>query len=158
MSRADDIVAGAHEHYDDGVLYDYEYRRRRADVRFYRRLAGEILGGPGEILDLACGTGRVAIPLVRDGHRVVGLDRTNAMLARARARASRIGRAARGRLLLVRADMRNFAFERRFPLAIMVFNCLEHLYSAADITACLRCVHRHLAPGATWGSTCRIRT
>ena len=51
--RADD-EAGAREHFEDAALYDFEYRRRRADVNFYRR-AGRRRRGP--VLDLACGTG-----------------------------------------------------------------------------------------------------
>jgi len=147
LTREGDIRAGAGEHYADGVLYDYEYRRRREDVRFYRRTAAELLGEPGLILELACGTGRITVPLLRDGHRVVGMDLSEAMLGRARARFARLGRAARARSLLVRADLRSFAFGRRFPLVIMAFNCLEHLYTAEELTACLSRVRDHLAPG-----------
>jgi 2-polyprenyl-3-methyl-5-hydroxy-6-metoxy-1,4-benzoquinol methylase len=70
----DRVDAGSREHYADAALYDYEYRRRRADVTFYRELAQKRLGGPGRILDLGAGSGRVTIPLARDGHTVVGLD------------------------------------------------------------------------------------
>src|SRR4029079_4669520 len=93
----EDETAGAIEHFEDAALYDHDYRRRRADVRFYRTLADEH-GGAGP--DLACGTpraevharsfvvcgcgpGGLMVPLLRDGHTVVGLDRAPAMLARA---------------------------------------------------------------------------
>ena len=66
--------------FDDPLLYDWEYRRRRDDVRFYRTLAGE-RGGP--VLNLGCGTGRLMLPLLRDGHVVVGVDRARPMLTRA---------------------------------------------------------------------------
>ena len=62
--------------FEDAALYDWEYRRRRDDVRFYRTLADE-RGGP--VLDLGCGTGRLMAPLLRDGHVVVGLDHAPAM-------------------------------------------------------------------------------
>jgi len=147
QQRAADIRAGSREHYDDGQLYDYEYRRRRSDVRFYRDLATELLGEQGRLLEVACGTGRITVSLLRDGHHVVGMDRSEAMLARARARVGRIGLAARARAALVRADMRCFAFQRRFPLVVMAFNSLEHLYTDEDLSACLHCVHDHLVPG-----------
>src|SRR5947208_5098811 len=100
LSR-DDQRAGAVEPFEDAALYDWEYRRRRDDVRFYRTLADE-RGGP--ILDLGCGTGRLLIPLVRSGHVVVGVDRAPAMLARAAARLARLAPRARRRALRVRAD------------------------------------------------------
>src|SRR3954470_6009095 len=86
--------------FEDAVLYDWEYRRRRDDVRFYTTLADE-RGGP--VLDLGCGTGRLMLPLLRAGHVVVGVDRASAMLARAAARVRRLGPSVRQRALLLRA-------------------------------------------------------
>jgi len=61
----DDLVdAGSREHYADAALYDYEYRRRRADVTFYRELASERRAD--RVLELGAGSGRVTIPLARD--------------------------------------------------------------------------------------------
>lgn len=141
------VEAGAHEHYADADLYDYEYRRRRADVNFYRGLATELLGTSGHILELACGSGRVTTGLLRAGHRVVGLDLSVPMLRRAGARIRRLGRAARDRSALVCADMRGFALGARFPLVIMAFNAFEHLYTRTEVRACLERVRAHLAPG-----------
>src|SRR3954470_21479976 len=85
-----DEEAGARESFEDAALYDFEYRRRRADVTFYRRIDDERREGEaGPVLDLACGTGRVLVPLLRDGHTVVGVDRSRAMLERAAWRLSR---------------------------------------------------------------------
>src|SRR5438270_2418846 len=96
LSR-DDQRAGAVEPFQDAALYDWEYRRRRDDVRFYRTLADE-RGGP--VLDLGCGTGRLTLPLLRDGHRLVGIDHAAPMLARAAGRVRRLGAPARARALL----------------------------------------------------------
>ncbi len=75
-SLVDDLVdAGSREHYADAALYDYEYRRRRADVTFYRELARE---HPGPILELGAGSGRVTVALARDGHDVVAIDQSRA--------------------------------------------------------------------------------
>jgi SAM-dependent methyltransferase len=139
-----DLASGTREHYEDAVLYDYEYRRRRQDVTFYRQLAKSHIGGSGTILELGCGTGRITTALLRDGHTVVGLDLSERMLARATARMARIGRAARERGSLVRGDMRDFAFATRFPLVISAFNSLEHLYTRHDLAACLARVREHL--------------
>ena len=143
--RDEDLVdRGCREHYDDAALYDHEYRRRRQDVSFYRRLAREILGGPGRILELACGSGRVTTALLRDGHEVVGLDLSPAMLERAAARIARLGRSARARATLIQGDARDFSLGARFPLCIMAFNSFEHLYTRVEVAACLERVRAHL--------------
>lgn len=141
-----DLDAGTVEHYEDAALYDFEYRRRRGDVNHYRRLARRLAPG-GPILELGCGSGRVLAPLARDGHRVIGLDTSQAMLRRARARLEALGRAARERGHVVRADMRRFALLARFPLIVCPFNAFQHLYTREDVAACLRAVAAHLADG-----------
>lgn len=142
-----DVDIGSREHYEDAALYDYEYRRRRADVWFYRELTERLVQRPGPILELGCGSGRVAIPLARAGFEVIGLDISASMLARARDRLSRQSRAVRERVSLIRGDARTFALDRQFPLIIMAFNSFEHLYTRVEVEACLSRVREHLVPG-----------
>jgi SAM-dependent methyltransferase len=131
--------------FDDPILYDWEYRRRRHDVAFYRMLADE-RGGP--ILDAGCGTGRLLVPLARDGHQVLGIDRSAAMLARAAWRLSRAGRAARGRAALARADLVALpAAASRFALVIAAFHTVQHCESDAALQTFLRDARRALIPG-----------
>jgi SAM-dependent methyltransferase len=132
--------------FQDAALYDWEYRRRREDVRFYRTLADE-RGGP--VLDLGCGTGRLAIPLCRDGHVVVGLDRAAPMLARAAARRARLAAPARGRVLLVRGDLGHLPLggRARFALAIAAFHTVQHLHTDGALVRFFREVRAVLAPG-----------
>jgi SAM-dependent methyltransferase len=140
----DDETAGALEPFEDAALYDWEYRRRRDDVRFYRLLADE-RGGP--VLDLGCGTGRLMLPLLADGHVVVGLDHAPEMLARAAARLARLPPARRRRALLVRGDLRRVAFAPRFAFAIVAFHGIQHLITDADLLRFLRRVRAALIPG-----------
>jgi SAM-dependent methyltransferase len=143
-----DEEAGGRESFDDAVLYDFEYRRRRADVTFYRRIAAErreLDGGP--VLDLACGTGRILVPLLRDGHTVVGIDRSPAMLARAAWRVRRQSATRRARALLVQADLRGFAFKPAFALAVCAFHSVQHLVARGDLGRFLRAVRSSLVPG-----------
>jgi SAM-dependent methyltransferase len=146
--RADE-EAGGREAFEDAALYDFEYRRRRADISFYRRLAQDRrqFAPVGPILDLACGTGRLLVPLLRDGHTVVGLDRSASMLAEARRRVARLSAARRPRCLLLRADMRTFSLRPRFALAVAAFHSVQHLYSEADLQRFLRATRACLVPG-----------
>lgn len=147
----DDLVdAGSREHYSDAALYDYEYRRRRADVAFYRELARKRLGESGRILEIGAGSGRVTIPLARAGHEVVAIDGSPAMLGKLRARVAALPRAVARRITVLDGDLRTFDAKAKFPLVMAVFNVLEHLYTRPEVDACLRRVAAHLAPGGAF--------
>lgn len=135
------LERGSADHYRDAVLYDYEYRRRRDDVRFYVWLARH-LGSP--VLDLGCGTGRVAAPMVRVGLDVLGLDLSAPMLARAQ---QRVRRVRRGRLRLVRGDLRSLPLRARFPLVVAAFNTLQHIYRAEVLVELIHRAGELLADG-----------
>jgi SAM-dependent methyltransferase len=145
----EDLVdAGSREHYADAALYDYEYRRRRADVTFYRELARR--RGATHILELGAGSGRVTVPLARDGRRVVAVDQSAAMLGRLRDRIARLPSPVADRITPVIGDLRTFSVAGRFPLAIAAFNVLEHLYTRGEVTACLQRIAAHLDPGGAF--------
>jgi len=125
--------------YDHPILYDRVVRPGPCEA-FYRDLASQT-GGP--ILEVACGTGRLTLPLARDGHEVVGLDASPAMLRTAKARAD----AENVEITLVQGDMRSFDLGRHFPLVILCCNSLAHLTTNEDVKAGLACVLKHLSPG-----------
>jgi SAM-dependent methyltransferase len=114
------------------------------DVQRYLELAGEA-GGP--VLELCCGTGRVAIPLARAGREVVGVDLSQAMLDRFRRNLEREDEATAARVELIRQDVTRLALERAFPLVVMAFNSLLCITSFAGQRAALSAAARHLAPG-----------
>jgi ubiquinone/menaquinone biosynthesis C-methylase UbiE len=109
-----------------------------ADCQWFAGLARRT-GGP--VLELGCGTGRVAVPIAKDGHQVVGLDQSAAMLERAERRARRDGIEVRW----VEGDMRAFSFDETFALIFVAFNSFLML-NADDRWACLARVREHLAP------------
>jgi SAM-dependent methyltransferase len=137
------------EGWDDyAPFYDWENARTlgRRDVPFWRTLAARA-GGP--VLELGCGTGRIALPLGRAGAHVVGIDRSEAMLARARQRVRRAK--MRPRVHLVRGDIRHLPFRRPFPLVIAPYGILQSLLRERDLKATLEAVHAVLEPGGTFG-------
>lgn len=121
-------------------FYDWD-TQEATDLEFYRNLAART-GGP--ILDLACGTGRVALALARAGYEVVGLDLSLAMLERARQKAEQAGLSQRVHWLC--ADMRRFALGRQFPLVIIPLNSFMHLTAPPDHRLALRTIARHVQP------------
>ena len=106
---ADLVDAGSREHYSDAALYDYEYRRRRTDLAFYKALAKRRLGDSGRILELGAGSGRITIPLARAGYEVVAIDSSKPMLAKLRARVDALPSSVARRITIVEADLRSFA-------------------------------------------------
>ena len=147
VRQLSDIFAGQPEDPEKlAALYDLEHDAERGDVTFYRELARR---ARGSILDLGCGSGRLLRPLV-DGaprRRVVGLDGSAALLARAtrRIEADAGLRAARdaGRLELVRADVRRIDLRERFSLIVAV-GVLPHLSGPSDAEAMLCSARRRL--------------
>jgi SAM-dependent methyltransferase len=134
----------------DPVAYDAQAQGVPGDVEFFLSLAQEAHAAGQPVLELACGTGRVSIPIAQAGVRVVGLDQSAAMLGRAREKA-RPERSRRGAGLdnacWVEGDMREFELPERFGLVFIPYRSFQHLLTADDQLACLRCIHRHLVPG-----------
>jgi len=122
-------------------LYDLFYDDFTQDIPMYRGFAGRV---GSRVLEIGCGTGRVAIPLARDGCSVTGIDIAEAMLAIARDKVERAGLADRVNLL--QADMRRFDLGARFDLAIAPINTFMHNATLNDQLDTLGCLRRHLAP------------
>lgn len=123
----------------DGKFYDV-LNTDMTDLPFYRRLCHE---ASGPILELCCGTGRLTLPLAREGFDVTGLDMEPAMLERARAKAAKEGI----EVPLHRGDMRDFDLARRFDLIFIPFNSLQNTYGREDVERIFASIKRHLGPG-----------
>ncbi|TRY25384.1 class I SAM-dependent methyltransferase [Brevibacillus sp. LEMMJ03] len=122
--------------------YDVTQRGLPGDVEFYLEMAR---AAGGEVLDLACGTGRIAIPLAEAGVSVTGLDLSAEMLERARKKADERG--VSGQLSFVQGDMRAFDLGKTFSLVMIPFRSFLHLLHIHEQMKALSCIRRHLAPG-----------
>ncbi|MCB0058419.1 MAG: class I SAM-dependent methyltransferase [Caldilineaceae bacterium] len=105
-------------------------------VAFYSDLARET-GGP--ILEIACGTGRVALPIARLGYAVTGLDIVPGMLVLARRKSAGLP------VRWVEGDARTFDLGERFRLIYMTGNAFQAFVTNAEQAALLQRVHAHLA-------------
>ena len=132
---------------DFAPVYDLDYGHRKEDIDFFVRLARE-QGSP--VLELACGTGRLALPLAREGFEVWGLDNSPGMLRIFAEKLKSEPTAPKGRVRLILADMREFAFARSFPLIILAFRTFQHLLSKDDQLRALRCARRHMSPSGVF--------
>lgn len=130
------------DYVDFAEYYEYDHAITE-DIPFYLARASEC-GSP--ILELACGTGRVLIPLAQAGFEVHGIDISRNMLAACRDAVHRFG--LDDRVRIEQADMTDFTLPRQdFKLIFAALRSFMHLPTPADQLACLRRAYAHLAPG-----------
>jgi SAM-dependent methyltransferase len=113
------------------------------DVAFYERIAREC-GGP--VLELACGTGRIALPLANAGLHVTGVDQSEAMLTIARRKLAALPASVQAHLTLVPQDMSALNLGLRFGFAFIPFRSFQHLLTIDLQRESLKAIRRHLEP------------
>jgi ubiquinone/menaquinone biosynthesis C-methylase UbiE len=139
--------------------YDWENRQTvgRRDIAFWERMSSAHAHGASAghgaakpILELGCGTGRVALPLARRGSIVIGIDRSASMLARAH---SRVRRAKlQPRVKLIRGDIRHLPFpDKTFPLVMAPYGVLQSLLEERLLRDTLKDVQRVLSRNGVFG-------
>lgn len=126
---------------ESAALYDLAYAAYDDDLALYEQFAAR---GDTPSLELAVGSGRVALHLARNGHRVVGIDTSRAMLARLEAS---LDDATRPLVRCVEADMRDVDLGETYDLVYCALDSFEQMRSNDDAIAALRHVARHLSPG-----------
>ncbi|HET7716256.1 MAG TPA: class I SAM-dependent methyltransferase [Bauldia sp.] len=118
----------------------------RGDIDFYAGL----LGGPGrQVLEIGCGTGRVAIALALRGHSVLGVDLSEPMLKIARAKSRSLTLPPAAGIGFLHQDMLKLDLPMRFDLVLLPYYTFNHLRTAQQRARCLSVVARHLLDGAT---------
>ncbi|HYK07174.1 MAG TPA: class I SAM-dependent methyltransferase [Gaiellaceae bacterium] len=121
-------------------LYDAWSASVTEDVEFYVQEA-RAAGGP--VVELACGTGRITVPIAKAGIRVIGVDGSTAMLEVAREYAA----AEEVELDLRHGDMREPPVSERVPLVLIPFRSLLHMTTESERLRALRAARELLLPG-----------
>jgi ubiquinone/menaquinone biosynthesis C-methylase UbiE len=130
--------------FSDFYLRAYAADEREGEAEWQALAAARLAGCPegGDLLDVPCGFGRHSVPLARAGYRVVGVDRSAALLEEARRRAG-----GERWPKLTRADYRELPFaDASFDAAVNLFTSLGYLGDEAD-TRVLGEIRRVLRPG-----------
>ena len=127
------------ETYGDRIadVYDDFYRTELDTEGAVETLAG--LAGAGPVLELAIGTGRVALPLAERGLEVQGIDASEAMVAKLREKDGG------DRIAVTMGDFADVAVEGRFSLIFIVFNTIFALLTQDDQQRCFANAAGHLA-------------
>lgn len=126
--------------YIEPDLYDAAYGWWRDDIPFY---VAQARAAAGPVLEVACGTGRVHLPLLQAGADADGFDLHPGFLEVLKRKAAALGLAPR----VVQADMRDFTMPRRYALVVIPFRAFLHNLTIEDELRTLRCCREHLEPG-----------
>jgi len=123
-------------------FYDPWSRSVTEDIEFY---VDQALASGGPVVELAVGTGRIAVPIAQAGIRVIGVDSSPAMLEVAEATAATAGV---GDLLDLRlGDLREPPVPERVPLVICPFRSLLHMETESEKLQALAAARNLLEPG-----------
>jgi SAM-dependent methyltransferase len=120
--------------------YDAILTRRDHDIDFYVARATE---ASGPVLEVACGTGRLTLPMARHGAEVHALDASPAMLSWLRAK---LADEPDLQVSVHEADMQAFDLDVSFGRVLVPFHAFTHLLDCESQVAALRAFHRHLRP------------
>lgn len=122
-------------------FYDYEQEGFVKDILLYVEYAKKC---GGKVLELACGTGRVLIPIAKEGIKVTGMDISEEMLNIARGKIVKLDKSIRENIEIVQGDMKQFYLKKKFSMIYIAFRSFQCLLTKQDQGACLESVNRHL--------------
>ena len=123
------------EEYRDPINYDLEFGGETDKYNFYLELAKS---NPGEVLELACGTGLTGIHLAQSGIEVLGVDITKDMIEYGRIKGKGLP------ITFLEGDARTFQIERRFSMVFLTGNAFQAFLNEEDQNALLQTVYKHL--------------
>jgi len=126
----------------DALMYDDSMSDWPGEIDYYLKLANAVREKGHPILDIACGTGRVALRLAQTGVRVVGMDLAPDMLTVAQQKTQGLPN-----VRWVQADMRSFDLGEQFGLVIIPVHSFQFMLNPQDQMDCLKAIRRHLLPG-----------
>lgn len=144
-------VFGEYARYYDLLYRDKDYR---GEVAFVKSLLDRHAPKAKTILDLGCGTGRHAAGFVEQGFTVLGVDRSEEMLGRARAIVAALPAPLKGKLEVAAGDVRTFRTERRFDAVLSLFHVASYQTNDEDLRAMFQVASDHLVPGGLFLFDC----
>lgn len=121
----------------DASIYD-GMNTGTTDLQFYKRWLP--ISKDASILELCCGTGRLTVPIARDGYNICGVDYNSSMLDQAKIKASKAGVEIR----FIDADIRTLNLQEKYDLIFIPFNSIHHLYTNKDLFKLFDVVKKHL--------------
>ncbi|MBC8214485.1 MAG: class I SAM-dependent methyltransferase [Candidatus Marinimicrobia bacterium] len=123
--------------YKNGQRWDNEHWWYKKDLDFWKNIVAESSGK--KVLELASGTGRIALPLVREGAEYTGIELSKDFCKTAEQKLKSYPNTK-----IINGDMRDFNLNKKFDLVFIGFNSFLHLLTDNDAQNFLECVKKHL--------------
>ena len=120
-------------------FYDMSVPDWPGEINFYVGMANEVKEKGGSILEIGCGTGRVALRLALEGIPVTGLDLSPEMLESARQKSQGVSK-----VRWVEGDMKDFDLRERFDLIVIPGHSFQFMLTPSEQIGCLKCIQRHM--------------
>ena len=117
--------------------YDDQFWWKKDDIEFWKNI---LLPHNNSILELAAGTGRLALPLIREGYDYVGLELSEDYCSFANKKLKKFT----DKKLIYQGDMRSFDLDEKYDNIFIPFNSLLHLLYEEDFILSLDCIKKHM--------------
>lgn len=124
----------------DGLMKDAPYPLW---VKYVQKMSDKYKKEIGSILDVACGTGSISIPLAKEGCRIIGVDLSEDMLAVAKSKAE----LAKVNVSFFQQDMRELQGFSQVDLVVIFCDSLNYLTQEEDVLQTFKHVYQNLKPG-----------
>ena len=131
----------------DASIYD-GMNTNLSDLQFYKRWLPK--NKQARILELCCGTGRLTLPIAKEGYTITGVDITPSMLEKAKTKASKEGL----EIEFIEADIRTLDLPDKYDFIFIPFNSIHHLYKNEDLFMAFKAVKNHLKEGGLFLLDC----
>ena len=118
----------------DPILYDDQFWWKKDDIEFWKSI---LVADDATILELAAGTGRLGIPLVREGAQYTGLELSTEYVKYGNLKFPSPGP-------IIEGDMRNFNLLKTYDFIFIGFNSFLHLLSEKDVVQCFNSIKKHM--------------
>ncbi len=129
--------------YSDPHLYDAAHIWKTNDIEFITNCALEY-GGP--ILEMASGTGRLAIPLINKGFNYTGVELSKPFVEFTKKRLEPI----KGNHDIIQGDMKSIDLNKKYKFIFIGFNAICHLLTNKELSKFFSCVYTHLMDGGSF--------
>lgn len=118
------------------------------DLQFYKKWLPK--NKDARILELCCGSGRLTLPIAKDGYNIIGVDYTTSMIEQAKVKASEMELEEE----FIEADIRTLDLSEKFDFIFIPFNSIHHLYKNEDLFKVFNVVKNHLKEGGLFLLDC----